>query len=319
MTVPVSEVMAGLVAVVRGTDLPAVGSAEDLRAWAGHNSDELTDLLHAYGAVLLRGLPVGEPAEFAAVAEALSGPLRPYVDGTSPRSSVGEGVYTSTEYPSEYPISLHQELSYACRWPARVFFYCARPAESGGETLLASGEVPLRALDPAVVDSFRASGVRYLRTLHGGRGPGRSWQETFETADRAAVERYLADDAAEFTWLPGGGLRVSQQRVALRRHPVTGTEVWFNQVDQWHPSNLDATTRRALESVFRPDELPLNACLGDGRPLEEDALDTLRAAFRDAAVPVAWQRHDLLMIDNMLLAHGRAPFRGDRRVLVGMA
>ena len=30
------------------------------------------------------------------------------------------GVYTSTEYPPEFFISLHNELSYSTRWPSRL-------------------------------------------------------------------------------------------------------------------------------------------------------------------------------------------------------
>jgi alpha-ketoglutarate-dependent taurine dioxygenase len=41
--------------------------------------------------------------------------------------------------------------------------------------------------------------------------------------------------------------------------------------------------------------------------------------YREAAVCFAWQKGDLLMVDNMLVAHGRAPFTGPRRILVAMA
>jgi alpha-ketoglutarate-dependent taurine dioxygenase len=45
----------------------------------------------------------------------------------------------------------------------------------------------------------------------------------------------------------------------------------------------------------------------------------VRAAFADASVAFAWQRGDLLMLDNMAVAHGRRPYRGERQVLVAMA
>ena len=38
-----------------------------------------------------------------------------------------------------------------------------------------------------------------------------------------------------------------------------------------------------------------------------------------SAVDVDWRRGDLLLIDNMLVAHGRRPFTGSRRVLVAMS
>jgi alpha-ketoglutarate-dependent taurine dioxygenase len=36
-------------------------------------------------------------------------------------------------------------------------------------------------------------------------------------------------------------------------------------------------------------------------------------------VEFAWQDDDVLMLDNMLTAHGRAPFQGPRKVVVAMA
>ena len=54
-------------------------------------------------------------------------------------------------------------------------------------------------------------------------------------------------------------------------------------------------------------------------PIEDEVLDQLRAAYRAATVTFPWQVGDVLLLDNMLVAHGRAPFTGQRRVLVGMA
>src|SRR5216683_2595955 len=41
----------------------------------------------------------------------------PYVHGNSPRTKVGNNIYTSTEYPPDHTISMHNELSYAAKWP----------------------------------------------------------------------------------------------------------------------------------------------------------------------------------------------------------
>jgi hypothetical protein len=62
-----------------------------------------------------------------------------------------------------------------------------------------------------------------------------------------------------------------------------------------------------------------NTYYGDGSPIEPKVLDQLRAAYNAETVSFPWQKGDLLMLDNMLVAHGRSPFVGPRQILVGMA
>jgi alpha-ketoglutarate-dependent taurine dioxygenase len=105
----------------------------------------------------------------------------------------------------------------------------------------------------------------------------------------------------------------------MARHPVTGETVWFNHATFFHVSTLEPMLRDALLAEFDPDDVPTNSCYGDGSPIEADVLDLLRAAYRDATVAFPWQEGDILLIDNMLAAHGRSPFTGPRKVVVAMA
>lgn len=302
--------------------LPLVIAAngQPLREWHAANREWLEEQLLAHGAVLFRGFSIRTQELFQDAVTFLGGDTLNYVDGNSPRSKLGGGVYTSTEYPPEFFISLHNELSYSARWPSRVFFCCIVAPGEGGETPLADSRGILRRLPAHVRDAFVQKQVKYIRNLHGGAGLGPSWQKTFEAEDRATVEQFLQETDSDFQWNDDGSLTVTQIRPATAVHPRTGEEVWFNQADQFHPSTHPPAVYESLMAFYdgREDLMPQTASFGDGTPMDRALLDEVRRAAGEEMRLFPWQEGDLLMVDNMLVAHGRRPFRGARKILVAM-
>ncbi|HEX8138167.1 MAG TPA: TauD/TfdA family dioxygenase [Pyrinomonadaceae bacterium] len=279
-------------------------------------ADSLRARLSQAGALLLRGFPVLTAPEFAQFVRWFSGrELLDYVGGASPRIKLCGRVYTSTEYPGHYALSLHNELSYTYRWPRHLFFCCVKPPAQGGETPLADSRALLQSIGREVTDEFKSKRIRYDRNLSGVSGSGYSWQDAFETGDKARVENYCREGGVKFRWRADGGLWLSEIHPATRRHPLTGEEVWFNQADAFHPSVMAGTES---DSLVPSEDLRLNAFFGDGTPLDPSTLDHIREVMRQEAVLVSWQAGDILILDNMLTAHGRMPFTGPRKILLAM-
>lgn len=297
---------------------PLMDGDLDLTEWVRNHLELVERKLLEHGAILFRGFGMSGVAPFEAFARVVAPELVNYVEGSSPRIMLGEKVYTSTEYPPEYFVSLHNELSYAHRWPGKLLFFCAVEPHEGGETPIADSRQILRCLSPELRERFLRKGVKYVRNLHGDRGAGLSWQTVFETDDRARVEEYCREGGIELAWKDDGGLWTSQVRQAVATHPRTGEQVWFNQVDQWHPSNLGEEVARALTATTREEDLPISAYHGDGSPLAVADLEEVRQAYRDGMVTFPWRQGDVLVVDNMLVAHGRMPFTPPRRVMVAM-
>jgi alpha-ketoglutarate-dependent taurine dioxygenase len=160
---------------------------------------------------------------------------------------------------------------------------------------------------------------QYMYTRNFGDGFGLSWQTAFQTSDRRAVEDYCRRNDIKAEWKEDGRLRTQQVRRAVARHPRTGEQAWFNHLTFFHFSTLGPTVREALLTMFREEDLPNNTYYGDGSPIEPEVLDELRAAYLQETVSFPWQKGDILMLDNMLASHGREPYSGARKVLVGMA
>lgn len=301
---------------------PSDGAADPslLTSWYQDNEQELEQKLLEHGAILFRGFGVNTPSAFARVTRTISSGLQECVEENVPRTKLSSGVYTSTEYPPEYMLSMHSEYSYSHHWPRRLFFCCITAPQAGGETPIADNREVLKELGPEIVDEFRHKQVKYLRNLHSGQGFGLSWQTAFQTTDRAVVEDYCRSSGIEYRWREDGGLSLSQTLAGIVTHPKTGEEVWFNQAPQFHPSDYPEEIYKSVLSVYKhEDELPQNVRFGDDSPIDVDVLHKVRATMKNRATAFPWQEGDLLMLDNVLVSHGRMPFSGPRKILVAMS
>ncbi|MGB7921857.1 MAG: TauD/TfdA family dioxygenase [Pyrinomonadaceae bacterium] len=289
----------------------------NLVAWTTEHRGQIEEELMRHGAILFRGFNLEGIAEFEGFVRAISPDLMNYGERSSPRSKIGDGVYTSTDHPSDQHILLHNEQSYTLNWPMKLWFFCVQPAEQQGRTPIADSRKIFNHLDGRITEKFIEKQVMYVRNY--GHGLGLPWREVFGTEDRTQVEEHCRRAEIEFEWKEGDGLRTRQVRPAVRTHPKTGEQVWFNHTVFFHISSLEAATRDSMLAVVAEDELPFNTFYGDGAPIEPSVLEEIWQAYWQETTSFPWMRGDVLMLDNMLVSHGREPFTGERHIAVAMA
>ena len=303
-----------------GQTLPLVIEAAgegDLSAWVAQNRDAVDKRLLTHGGILFRGFGITEIAQFERFIAASCGEALEYKERSSPRSEQGKNVYTSTDYPPRYPIFQHNENSYARSWPMRLLFYCHIEPEQGGETPIADSRRIYQHLDPDIRAKFIEKKVLYVRNYSA--GIGLPWQTVFQTSDRAEAEAYCRMAGYDFEWMAGDRLRTRRVGQAVAKHPQTGEPTWFNHATFFHVSTLVPAIREALLVQFKEEELPNNTYYGDGSPIEPEVLDKLRAVYEQETVRFTWRKGDILLLDNMFASHGRAPYKGQRKIIVGMS
>ncbi|WP_349569199.1 TauD/TfdA family dioxygenase [Azotobacter salinestris] len=271
--------------------------------------------LATVGGVLLRGFGVPSLEAFREFAAAFGHPLLSYEFGSTPRTAVGGGVYTSTEYPAHQPIPLHNEQAYTREWPMKLWLHCVTAASEGGETPIADSRAVYRRMPAAIRERF-APGVLYVRNYGDFDVP---WQKVFNTESRAEVEAFCRRAGIRWEWKPDGELRTTQLCQAIEVHPRTGETVWFNQAHLFHVSNLQPEVRESLEELLGIENVPRNTYFADGSPIPDAIFDEVRAVLDAETVSFRWQEGDVMMLDNMLAAHARAPFKGARKVVVAMS
>jgi alpha-ketoglutarate-dependent taurine dioxygenase len=295
----------------------AVDGAGDAPAWAEGHGDALRAVVAEHGSVLVRGLGLRDPAETAAVFGHLASGLMAEREAFAARQTYSDGVYSSSKWPSNQPMCMHHELSYALEFPGLMLFACLAAPAAGGATAVADAPAVLGALPDELIARFEREG--WLLTRNYNDEIGASVADAFGTDDRAAVESYCRANVIEFEWQPDGGLRTRQRRRAVVHHPLTGQRCWFNQIAFLNERTIEPEVREYLADVFGADGLPFNTRFGDGDPIGEDVVELLNGVYEDHTEREPWQAGDLMLVDNVRTAHSREPFEGPREVLVAMA
>ncbi len=156
----------------------------------------------------------------------------------------------------------------------------------------------------------------YVRNY--GDGLGLDWQTVFQTKNPAELEKKCQQNAIKFEWKSESRLRTFSVRPAVIKHPQTDEISWFNQAQHWHPACLDPITRESLLTSFKPEDLPRNCYYGDGTPIEDSVMEEICGVYQQLEVVFPWQTGDILLLDNILAAHARNPFVGERKLFVAM-
>ncbi|MDX2599656.1 TauD/TfdA family dioxygenase [Streptomyces caniscabiei] len=287
-----------------------------LTAWVRANTEPVREQLHRNGAVLFRGFDEGADA-LRPVVEALGGDeALSYQDGATPRSELDDGVYSSTEYPADQTIEMHNEACYSWSWPRVLGFACALPPQSGGQTPLTDSRKVLRRIPADLLARLQQHGVRYVRNYT--PGVGIPWQEALG-CDESGMRSYAERTRVQLERVADDHLRTEALRPAVVRHPDTGEWVWFNQATSFHLSTIGDELAEELLGQVGTDRVPKTSTIGDGSEFTKAELDAIRAAFAAETTSFDWQLGDVLVVDNLLAAHGRAPFTGKREIRVAMA
>jgi alpha-ketoglutarate-dependent taurine dioxygenase len=305
-------------------DLPAITSFDHLKnpvdfaKWYNDNRSAINADILQNGAVLFRGVKMEDPSDFDQAVRNVEEEFTDYIDVSYQRRKLTSKVYISTEYDRSLPIKLHNELSYASRWPSRLFFGCLVNAPVGGETSIADSAEIVTRMDPSLLSELKTRKIRYVRNLHGGVGLGPSWQETFKTEKPSDVEAFCKEEMMKFQWGDDGSLKLEAIRPPVRTHPITNREVWFSVAELYHPYHFDKEYYESLLDLVDGDveKLPLYSSYGDGTAIPNNVIQEIINTVEAEMKLVRWNCNELLLVDNMRCSHGRMPYSGDRKIVV---
>ena len=307
----------------------------DLAAAIAPHAGILRRMLAERGALLFRGFDAGTPEAFAAALAALG--LRAstaYPFGVSPRPAIAGAVFKSTEYTKFLVVPPHNEMAYARYRPRWIAFACQIPPERDGETPIFDCAKALAALPAELRARLNATTMRYVRHIRHKRALlvfERTIAETFGTTDRAAIEAQCRELDVRTEWIGDRFLRAETRLPAVICHPVTGHACLNAQfinplgltfgVDRirrryWRlvPRLLAAYIRKE----FRKPVVHYRSFPAEGPDFSDAELSTILAALYDHGTIFRWRAGDVLVMDNIRVAHGRLNVRGPRLILTSL-
>ncbi|MFK0090923.1 condensation domain-containing protein, partial [Pseudomonas sp. NPDC090755] len=287
----------------------------DLVQWVHEHRQAIERQLVEHAGILFRGFEVNGIEGFEAFAEAVQPGLYGQY-GDLPKKEGGKNTYRSTPYPEQKMILFHNESSHQDRWPRKQMFYCELPSPVGGATPVVDCRDMYRKLPEPLRQTLEHKGLLYVRTFTGNLDV--PWQHFFKTEERAEVEARCRESGIQWSWLDDDALQIRTWCPAIIRHPHTGEHSFFNQVQLHHPFWLDADVRDDLLALFGNDRLPRNVYYGDGSPIAESDLQVIGELYEACAVRFDWRKGDIILLDNMLVAHARDPYEGPRKIVVAM-
>ncbi len=302
-------------------------SAQDFK----HRIFEIVD---REGALLFRSAGIDGPVRYAEFLATIDFRHHSYVGGTAPRTDLGRGVYTATDLPADTTVMIHQEMAYLDAIPDYISFYCHEPPPEGQKTHLIGDMRRLSAeLPDRLRTKYRGKHARLRRTLppEGSESViarrDKSWQEVLGTGDRQEAAAIAAREGWDLTWTAGDYLVFVQEPARFfRPHPVYG-ELWCTQALHYQAAarrlvaerdGRTADARRLAAAMAAAPDTVDAMVMEDGSRIPPEDIAAWFELCLAAEVAYALGRGEVIILDNMLMAHGRSTFTGPRTVYTAL-
>lgn len=292
-------------------------ASEALAPWIAAHRAEIDAALWRDGYALFRGFAVGGVGGFEACAAAACDSLYKHY-GDLPLASASENVYFATPYPKHLEIQFHNEASHTHTWPSRQLFFCLEPAPEGGEWTLSDGRMVLEKMPAPMLAKFRELGLLYKRRFI--RGLDVSWQQFFKVETLQALRDKLAviDHHVEAPSEDDVTVSFRTQAVLEVQAPGAKVDAWFNQILLHHTDALPPEVAKMIGKHFKRDQFPRTVFFGDGTPISAEWVRAVDGVLHECSIRVPTRKDDVLVVNNLLMAHGRRPYTGNRQIRVAL-
>jgi len=189
-------------------------------------------------------------------------------------------------------------------------------ASSDGTTLLADNLYLTKLLSSSLKQKLQSLGVQYIRNLYDESQRGSpefytSWQEAFVTDDEAtALQKVNTQESILVRHEDGIRMKHITWCPTFYVHPDHG-ELYFASLLNRHGSWMD---EHSTWNHLPLAERPYHCVWGDGTEFSESELAEIRDVHEKSTIASRLMPGDVVVVDNLRVAHGRTPYKGKRQM-----
>ena len=183
-------------------------------------------------------------------------------------------------------------MYYRKKKPTLLWFYCANPALKGGETTVCDGVQIYNNLNASTQKLFEEKCLKYIFYYPDGK-----WQQIHGTDDLMVVKQVCEENYVQL--IVNKDKFISREYVcsAIIKSRCGQHRVFINNI-------LGAT------DYEDPDGFAL---FEDGTQIPETVIREVQEITAKLTYLIEGQKHDVLMVDNTRLLHGRKAFSDNQR------
>jgi alpha-ketoglutarate-dependent taurine dioxygenase len=256
---------------------------------------QIIELVEQHGAVVLRGFDIRTPADHEALMVDCLGLSVIFTDHYLRRSAQvlsaadrSRRSETTLDLPADSTLQgPHVENGWRSRRPRYVSFWCETPAAEHGETALFDLSESFAKLSPEI----------------------RAYFERYPSVYAASGERYAINSTLIHPSTGKECLVLWYFESPLSDHAVAAYEKTSHHRDAPRAVSPHKAINFPLRHVFRTESGEIS--------LSEAQAAELMDCLYDNADYLRWQAGDVLLMDNIRLAHGRMPSSSPRRLVAG--
>ncbi|NET09741.1 MAG: TauD/TfdA family dioxygenase [Symploca sp. SIO2B6] len=281
------------------------------------STDELENQMEDCGFLLVRN---GFPLDEDKIVQLMGGSenLIDYGHGLNARAKVPSSIFSYvTPWSEELDILPHNELSHHIEFPRYVCFMCKQPAQYGGETTIYDCEKAFASLSPTSQQAALEKSIIFVRKHVGRRNHKKyssCWQDISAKTGQEAMGHWLKlGYHCSLSYEHEDGELVEVLETQMKR-PLA---YWYKGKPCLHASIVGAASYW-YQQVPGKQAPQMQVMWEGGEALIEAQFREMEKAIKSARIfyCAQWQTHDLLILDNLRISHGRLPFLGKR--LVGL-